>query len=79
MEIPLSGTRRTADIYALASMHCTSISMGLSREDTSYVLDTFPIVRRQDEAEFGSYRTKEMVLEYMSALSEGDVETRVQL
>ena len=28
---------------------------GLSREDASYVLDTFPIVRRkQDEAAFGS-------------------------
>jgi hypothetical protein len=31
---------------------------GLSRDDCAYVLDTFPIVRRKDEAAFGEYRTK---------------------
>ena len=31
---------------------------GLSREDAAYVLDTFPIVRRHDEADYGSYRTR---------------------
>ncbi|MBN1581162.1 MAG: hypothetical protein JXA89_10700, partial [Anaerolineae bacterium] len=36
---------------------------GLSREELAYVLDTFPIVRRKDEARFGEYRTKRMVLE----------------
>ena len=50
---------------------------GLSREDAGYVLDTFPIVRRQDVSAFGSYRTRDMVLAYMNALSAGDVETRV--
>ena len=35
---------------------------GISREDASYIMDTFPIVRDQDAADFGSYRTKEMVL-----------------
>ncbi len=50
---------------------------GLSREDAAYVLDTFPIVRRQDEAAFGRYRTKEMILAYMNALAAGDTETWV--
>ena len=50
---------------------------GLNREDAGYVLDTFPIVRRQDEAAFGRYRTKEMILAYMNALAAGDTETRV--
>ena len=50
---------------------------GLSREDADYVLDTFPIVRRQDEAAFGHYRTKDMILAYMNALSAGDTETVV--
>ena len=50
---------------------------GLSREDAGYVMDTFPIVRRQDESAFGSYRTRDMVLAYMNALSAGDVETVV--
>ena len=50
---------------------------GLSREDAAYVMDTFPIVRRDDEKRFGKYRTKEMVLAYMNALSAGDTEVRV--
>lgn len=50
---------------------------GLTREDASYVLDTFPIVRREDEGEFGHYRTKDLVLAYMNALAAGDTETVV--
>ena len=50
---------------------------GLSHGDADYVLDTFPIVRREDEARFGKYRTKEMVLAYMNALDAGDTETVV--
>ena len=50
---------------------------GLSRDDAGYVLDTFPIVRRDDEQAFGSYRTKEMILAYMNALAAGDAESVV--
>ena len=53
------------------------ILYGLSREDASYVLETFPIVRREDEAAFGSYRTRDLVLAYMNALSAGDTGTVV--
>nr|WP_246127512.1 hypothetical protein [Amycolatopsis rhizosphaerae] len=35
---------------------------GISREDADYILDTFPIVKRKDEAKYGSYRTKELIL-----------------
>ncbi|MEU1002331.1 Eco57I restriction-modification methylase domain-containing protein [Streptomyces tibetensis] len=35
---------------------------GISREDVDYILDTFPIVRRKDEAKYGSYRTKGLIL-----------------
>jgi hypothetical protein len=35
---------------------------GLSREELAYILDTFPIVRRKDEARYGEYRTKRLVL-----------------
>ena len=52
---------------------------GLSREDADYILSTFPIVRREDEAAFGTYRTRDLVLAYMSALSAGDTETVVNL
>ena len=50
---------------------------GLSRNDAEYILDTFPIVRREDEAAFGTYRTRDMTLAYMNALAAGDTETRV--
>ena len=50
---------------------------GLSRDAAGYVLDTFPIVRREDEKAFGYYRTRALVLAYMSALAAGDPETRV--
>ena len=52
---------------------------GLTREDAEYVLDTFPIVRREDEAAFGRYRTRDLILAYMNALSAGDTETVVAL
>lgn len=36
---------------------------GISREDVDYIMDTFPIVKRQDVEEYGEYRTKRVVLE----------------
>ena len=50
---------------------------GISREDADYILNTFPIVRRQDEAEFGAYRTRDLILAYMNALAAGDTKTMV--
>lgn len=35
---------------------------GISRDDASYILDTFPIVKRKDEAKYGDYRTKHLIL-----------------
>ena len=52
---------------------------GLSKEDADYILSTFPIVRRQDEAQFHTYRTRDMILAYMNALNAGDTTTRVEV
>ena len=52
---------------------------GLTKEDAEYVLDTFPIVRKEDEASFGHYRTRDLILAYMNALSAGDTETVVAI
>ena len=53
---------------------------GLDRADAGYTLDTFPIVRREDEAQFdGRYRTKELILAYMNALAAGDTDARMAL
>ena len=50
---------------------------GLSRDEADYVLSTFPIVQKEDEAEFGTYRTRNLILAYMSALAAGDTEAKV--
>lgn len=36
---------------------------GVARDDVDYIMDTFPIVRRNDEREQGEYRTKRVILE----------------
>ena len=43
---------------------------GLSREETDYILETFPIVKRKDEKKFGEYRTKRMILEFYDEYEE---------
>ena len=52
---------------------------GLSKAEVAYVLETFPIVRREDKAAFDSYRTKDLILAYMNALEAGDPETMVAM
>lgn len=41
---------------------------GYAREDVDYVMDTFPIVKRKDVTFFGSYRTKDLILELYDAM-----------
>ncbi len=48
---------------------------GLDRDDAAYVMDSFPITRRNDERDHGKYLTKELILGYMNALAAGDTET----
>ena len=50
---------------------------GLDKDDAEYVLSTFSIVQRDDEKQFGSYRTRDLVLAYMDALAAGDTESDV--
>lgn len=45
---------------------------GLSRADAAYILDTFPIVRRKDEAAHGIYRTKDTILAIYDQLAEAE-------
>ncbi|MGW5211175.1 Eco57I restriction-modification methylase domain-containing protein [Streptomyces sp. NPDC004051] len=35
---------------------------GISHDDVDYILDTFSIVRRKDEAKYGTYHTKDLIL-----------------
>jgi hypothetical protein len=43
---------------------------GLNREDTDYIMDTFPIVQRNDEKAHGEYRTKRVILEIYDTMAE---------
>lgn len=43
---------------------------GISRDDASYILDAFPIVRRKDEQQYTEYRTKRVILEIYDAMAE---------
>lgn len=42
---------------------------GLSRNDTEYVMDTFPTVRRNEEERYGEFRTKRLILECYDAMA----------
>jgi hypothetical protein len=42
---------------------------GIERDDVDYILETFPIVKRKDEKEYGEYRSKRLILECFDALN----------
>jgi len=52
---------------------------GISHDDAAYILDTFPIVREEDEKVFGRYLTKDLVLAYMNAVAAGDLSSAVKI
>jgi hypothetical protein len=43
---------------------------GLNRNDTAYIMDTFPVVRKNEEKAHGEYRTKRVILEIYDAIDE---------
>jgi hypothetical protein len=49
------------------------------RDDVRHVYSTFPIVEREETAAYGSYRSRELCLAYMSALGAGDPDAEIEL
>jgi hypothetical protein len=43
---------------------------GINRDDADFILDTFPVVRKKDEAAHGEYRTKRVILEIYDAMAD---------
>lgn len=43
---------------------------GLSRDDAAYILDTFPVVKKNDEKAHGEFRTRRVILEIFDALAD---------
>jgi len=51
---------------------------GLDKDAARYVLSTFPIVREQEERRYeGRFRSQDLILGYMAALSAGDPVSRI--
>lgn len=46
---------------------------GLARDDVDYVMDTFPVVRKNEERIYGEYLTKRVILEIYDALGKSAV------
>jgi hypothetical protein len=49
------------------------------RDDVRYIYSTFPIVEREDGTAYGSYRSRDLCLAYMSALAAGDPDAEIRL
>jgi hypothetical protein len=45
---------------------------GIERDDVDYIIETFPIAKRKDVAKYGSYRTKETILEFYDQMAAAD-------
>ncbi len=61
-----------------AAAEAAAYLYGLSREEADYVLGTFPIVKREDEARFDRYRTRDLVLAYIAAYAAGNLDAWVK-
>jgi hypothetical protein len=62
----LNAQRLDADTLARLRAEIDALMLhvyGIDRDDADYILETFPIVKRKDEAAFGEYRTKRLILE----------------
>lgn len=49
------------------------------RDDIRYIYSTFPIVQRQEEAEYGAYRSRDLCLAWMNALSAGKPDAEIMV
>jgi hypothetical protein len=49
------------------------------RDDIRYIYSTFPIVARQEEAAHGSYRSRDLCLAWMNALTAGNPDADIRL
>jgi hypothetical protein len=49
---------------------------GIERDDVDYIMETFPIVKRKDIERYGSFRTKELILQVYDAMAESERRNR---
>ena len=49
---------------------------GLSEDDASYVLSTFPIVKKQDEAAYGRNHSRDFILRLLDGVDRREAQAR---
>ena len=49
------------------------------RDDIRYIYSTFPIVEHQEVNAYGRYRSRDLCLAYINALSSGDPDAEIDL
>lgn len=62
------GTWKQAEKETDAEYQALTAAFSTPRHAVDYIMDTFPIVKRKDEAAYGSYRTKERILAAYDAM-----------
>jgi hypothetical protein len=66
-----SGEWRKAEKETAEDLARLKTSFPTPRHAVDYIMDTFPIVKRKDEAKYdGDYRTKRVILEIYDAMAE---------
>jgi hypothetical protein len=43
---------------------------GIDRDDVDYIMETFPIVKRRDIQQYGTFRTKDLILKIYDIMAE---------
>ncbi|MGC8469563.1 MAG: hypothetical protein ACP5NI_06615, partial [Acetobacteraceae bacterium] len=51
---------------------------GLDRDDAAYILGTFPIVEAEEVAQYGRFRSRDLILGWMAALAAGRPDAEVE-
>ncbi len=64
------GEWRRAENESAEDLARLKASFSTPRDAVGYVMETFPIVKRKDEAQWGTYRTKDTILEIYDAMAE---------
>lgn len=64
----MAGTKSRQRVRCEIDAYCFEI-FGMNLGEAEYILDQFPVLRHRETAEFGFYKTKEMILNYLERLA----------
>jgi hypothetical protein len=56
-----------------------SLLYDVNDEDMIYILDSFPIIKKDDEQKYGKFLTRDLIMAYRRALQAGDPEANITL